>query len=72
MVKNYIMIKKLLNNEKFVKKLEEIAQELKVMKDIKNETDISFIIPILILTLEQLRNSKTPFPKQFFSKVKNK
>lgn len=72
MAKNYTMITELLKNEKFVKKLEDIVKEIEIIKELKDKTDVSFIIPIVILALEQLRISTTPFPKEFFNKTKNK
>jgi hypothetical protein len=70
MDKNYFMIKELLKNEKFVKKLEIIDEELKRTKE--NKSDFSFIVPILFLILENLRTSKTAFPTNFFNKTKIK
>lgn len=52
MVKNNFMIKELLKNEAFVKKLEAIAQELEVMKETKG--DFGFFLPKLILNIEGL------------------
>ena len=50
----------------------ESYKEIEIIKELKDKTDVSFIIPIVILALEQLRISTTPFPKEFFNKTKNK
>lgn len=52
MVKNYIMIKQLLKNETFVKKLEQIAEELNTIKDAKGNFD--FLLPKLLINIEGL------------------
>ena len=70
MDKNYIMIKELLKNEKFVKKLENIVEELDRIKKLKNEVDVSFVIPMIFLSLETFRTTKTAFPKNFFKNKK--
>ena len=63
------MIKELLNNEEFVKRLERVAKELELIKT--TETDFSYVIPVIVMTLELLRTSDTTFPINFFNKTKS-
>jgi hypothetical protein len=67
MVKNYIMIKELLNNETFVKKLEQIAQEFETIKEGKG--DFSFFLPKFILCLEGLMKIYHPKGSNTFDYV---
>jgi hypothetical protein len=63
------MIKELLNNEEVVKRLERFAKELDVIK--KKETDFSYVVPMIIMSLELFRNTNTKFPINFFNKTKS-
>jgi len=64
------MINTIIKNEKAVKTLERLADELENLKT--KETDLSFVPAMIFLILERFRTSNTPFPITFFTKQPNK
>ena len=58
-----------LQDEKTVKLLEKTDKELK--KIIKREGKLDFVIPMIFVIIERLRDSDTPFPRIMFKKPKN-
>ena len=57
-----------LQDEKTVKLLEKTDKELK--KIIKTEGKLDFVIPMIFVIIERLRDSDTPFPRIMFKKPK--
>ena len=61
-------LKEFLKEEKNVRLLEKIDNELK--KSTRSKNDFGFILPILFASLEHLRISGTRFPSFMFQKPK--
>ena len=57
-----------LNNEKNVRLLEKIDVELK--KIIKSDGKLDFVLPMIFIIIERLRDTDTPFPSIMFKKPK--
>ena len=57
-----------LNNEKNVRLLEKIDIELKKIK--KNDGKLDFVLPMIFVIIERLRDTETPFPSFMFKKPK--
>ena len=57
-----------LNNEKNVRLLEKIDVELK--KIIKSDGKLDFVLPMIFIIIERLRDTDTPFPSFMFKKPK--
>jgi hypothetical protein len=57
-----------LKEEKNVKLLEKIDTELKNI--IKSEGKLDFVLPMIFVIIERLRDSDTPFPSIMFKKPK--